>query len=191
MKLRKNQKKIMDNIFSIINIYKNKTGIIYCFSQKECEKVAEALSKKGVSSDFYHAGRSDTDRTRVQRAWFNGKILVICATVAFGMGINKPNVRFVIHYSMPKSIEEYYQESGRAGRDGKESRCILFYSYQDKIKCHRLLKNSWEENRTNERTREQQYENLNRISSFCQNDVDCRRKILLTYFGELFNEKKL
>ncbi|CAF3090085.1 unnamed protein product [Rotaria sp. Silwood2] len=114
-------------------------GIVYCFSRAECEKSAAYLTKSGVTAQAYHAGLDDQDRTDVQTRWANDEYQVICATIAFGMGIDKPNVRFVIHLSMPKSIEGYYQESGRAGRDGEQAYCYLFYSYQDLIKTKRLI----------------------------------------------------
>merc|ERR1739842_293657 len=110
---------------------------LYCLSRKECDQTADDLKRAGISASAYHAGLSDNKRVSVQQDWINDKYKVVCATIAFGMGIDKPDVRFVIHYCMPKSIEGYYQESGRAGRDGEVSECILFYNYAD---MHRLRK---------------------------------------------------
>ena len=119
-------------------------GIIYCFSQKDCETVAKKLSMKsgvdrrfpkGIAAVPYHAGLDVREEN--QRKWSNGRVPIICATVAFGMGINKPDVRFVFHHSIPKSLEAYHQESGRAGRDGLNSECTLFYSWGDAQRLNR------------------------------------------------------
>ncbi|VDP17456.1 unnamed protein product [Soboliphyme baturini] len=131
-------KSVLKDIIEMIKTtYRNQSGIIYCLSRKECEDVADMLVKRGIKSEAYHAGQADRQRNAVHKDWVLGKIQVICATIAFGMGIDKPNVRFVIHFSMPKSVEGYYQESGRAGRDGRPAQCIIYYSYQD---CTRLKK---------------------------------------------------
>lgn len=120
----------------------NKSGIIYCLSRNECENVAQQLVNQRIRASEYHAGMEDEKRADVQNDWISNKISVICATVAFGMGIDKPDVRFVIHYSLPKSIEGYYQESGRAGRDGDLSYCYLYYAPADKMRLFRLLDRS-------------------------------------------------
>ena len=116
---------LIDIIALIKKEWPKMSGIVYCFSRKECEDSAFELRKNGVLALPYHAGLGDKERTHAQDQWIKDKVHVVCATIAFGMGIDKPDVRFVIHYSLPKSIEGYYQESGRAGRDGRKSTCIL------------------------------------------------------------------
>lgn len=115
------------------------SGIIYCLSRKECDEVASKMCAVGIKSCAYHAGLTDSVRESRQRDWITNKIRVICATVAFGMGIDKPDVRFVLHYSMPKSIEGYYQEAGRAGRDGDIADCALYYNYGDMLRYKKML----------------------------------------------------
>jgi RecQ family ATP-dependent DNA helicase len=115
--------------------YPEESGIIYCLSQRDCEQIAQSLREKyQIKAAPYHAGMKKEDRHAIQAMWTSKKILIICATVAFGMGINKSDVRFVIHHSIPQSIEGYFQETGRAGRDGEVSDCILFYGFKDKAK---------------------------------------------------------
>jgi len=132
------------NLFELRNLinksHNNQSGIIYCHSRDDCQKVSKFLSG-WFSVDFYHAGLSDKERTRIQNEWFNGTIKIIVATVAFGMGIDKPDVRFVIHNKMPRSIENYYQEIGRAGRDGLKSFCYMMYNYSDAIVYRKLVEN--------------------------------------------------
>jgi ATP-dependent DNA helicase RecQ len=108
------------------------TGIVYTRSRQKTEELARLLKREGVRAAFYHAGMDSEDRKRVQEEFMDDRWRVICATVAFGMGIDKPDVRFVIHYSLPDSLESYYQEAGRSGRDGLDSRCILLYTTSDK-----------------------------------------------------------
>lgn len=133
VKPKKNAATAMEDILQVIRKYGNASGIIYCLSRNDCDTMAEKLRGERVLASSYHAGLSDTDRETVQKDWISEKIKVICATIAFGMGIDKPDVRFVLHYSLPKSIEGYYQESGRAGRDGEPSECILYYNNRDMI----------------------------------------------------------
>lgn len=117
----------------------NWCGIVYCLSRKECEDVANKLHASGIQSLAYHAGLTDSMRETRQKDWLTGKVRVICATIAFGMGIDKPDVRFVLHFSLPKSIEGYYQEAGRAGRDGDIAHCVLYYNYSDMMRMKKLL----------------------------------------------------
>ncbi|KAK7412041.1 hypothetical protein VNO78_03487 [Psophocarpus tetragonolobus] len=174
-------------------------GIIYCLSRMDCEKVAEKLQECGHKCAFYHASMDPSQRASVQKQWSKDEINIICATVAFGMGINKPDVRFVIHHSLPKSIEGYHQECGRAGRDGQRASCVLYYSYSDYIRVkHMLSQGAIEQspitpgyNRSNMinsgRILETNTENLQRMVSYCENDVDCRRLLQLAHFGEKFD----
>ncbi|XAR56334.1 DNA helicase [Bertholletia excelsa] len=174
-------------------------GIIYCLSRMDCEKVAEKLQEFGHKAAFYHGSMDAAQRAFIQKQWSKDEINIICATVAFGMGINKPDVRFVIHHSLPKSIEGYHQECGRAGRDGQRSSCVLYYSYSDYIRVkHMITQGAVEQsplpsgyNRTNlpnsGRILETNTENLRRMVSYCENDVDCRRILQLIHFGEKFN----
>uniref|UniRef100_A0A8C6G049 RecQ-like DNA helicase BLM n=1 Tax=Moschus moschiferus TaxID=68415 RepID=A0A8C6G049_MOSMO len=158
------------------------SGIIYCLSRHECDTMAETLQKDGLAALAYHAGLSDSARDEVQHKWINQDgCQVICATIAFGMGIDKPDVRFVIHASLPKSVEGYYQESGRAGRDGEISHCILFYTYHDVTRLKRLILMEKDGNR---HTRETHFNNLYSMVHYCENITECRRIQLLAYFGE-------
>ncbi|XP_003413923.1 recQ-like DNA helicase BLM isoform X1 [Loxodonta africana] len=158
------------------------SGIIYCLSRRECDTMAETLKKNGLAALAYHAGLSDCARDEVQHKWINQDgCQVICATVAFGMGIDKPDVRFVIHASLPKSVEGYYQESGRAGRDGEISHCLLFYTYHDVTRLKRLILT---EKDGNQHTKETHFNNLYSMVHYCENITECRRIQLLAYFGE-------
>ncbi|XP_054433592.1 recQ-like DNA helicase BLM [Pteronotus mesoamericanus] len=159
------------------------SGIIYCLSRRECDTMADTLRQHGLAALAYHAGLSDSARDEVQHKWVNQDgCQVICATVAFGMGIDKPDVRFVIHASLPKSVEGYYQESGRAGRDGEISHCLLFYTYYDVTRLKRLI---LMEKDGNHHTRETHFNNLYSMVHYCENITECRRIQLLAYFGEI------
>jgi len=171
--------------------YPNQSGIIYCHSKKDCEEVAEELrSHHRLSADFYHAGLDPLTRQQVQLDWSMAKIKIICATIAFGMGINKPDVRFVIHYTMPKSIENFMQESGRAGRDGKPSHSIVYYTYADKQKLERMIRNGGESDGfvRDDTVIRSNIKKLYQMVSYCENNVDCRRVITLQYLGEAFDK---
>ncbi|KAM8892645.1 recQ-like DNA helicase BLM isoform 2-T2 [Spinachia spinachia] len=186
--LPKKPKKVADDCIDWIKKhYPRDSGIIYCLSRNDCDAMAEGLQRAHISALSYHAGLSDGDRENVQSKWINQDgCQVICATIAFGMGIDKPDVRYVIHASLPKSVEGYYQESGRAGRDGEISHCILFYSYTDVHRIKRIIGMDKEGDR---HTKATHFNNLHSMVHFCENVMECRRLQLLAYFGELkFNK---
>jgi ATP-dependent DNA helicase RecQ len=169
------EKDKLKEIVQFINKKKNQSGIIYCLSRKGTEKMAADLSLQGISAIAYHAGMSAEDRSKVQEDFINDNITVICATIAFGMGIDKSNIRWVIHHNLPKNIESYYQEIGRAGRDGMKSDTVLYYSYKDLITLTKFAQESGQS--------ELQIEKLNFMQKYCEARI-CRRKILLGYFSE-------
>jgi ATP-dependent DNA helicase RecQ len=161
--------------------FKDKAGIIYCFSRRQVDELAAFLALKGYSAQPYHAGLEDSDRKRNQEAFIRDDCQIIVATIAFGMGINKPNVRFVVHYDLPKSIEGYYQEIGRAGRDGLPAHCLLLYSAGDVIKLRHFI------NQKEVPERQTAYDHLKALTRFVESDA-CRRIALLAYFGERYSE---
>ena len=163
---------------SIINFVKKRdgqSGIIYCLSRKQTEKVSSALQAENISADHYHAGMQAHERSRVQENFIYGKTNIIVATIAFGMGIDKSNVRFVIHHNLPKNIEGYYQEIGRAGRDGMPSETILFYTFSDVVLLKKFASESGQATL--------QLAKLERMQQYADALI-CRRRILLSYFGE-------
>merc|ERR1719376_1314101 len=182
----KTGKSCIETIANLIrNRFARKSGIVYCLSRKECDSVAEDLRGCGVSAQPYHAGLTDKVRSSVQDRWIKDKVHVMCATIAFGMGVDKPDVRFIFHYSLPKSIEGYYQESGRAGRDGCHSLCILFYSSSDGQRHRKMI----ESDESTFQAKKIHLNNLQAVINYCNNVSDCRRVVQLQYFGEVFDAR--
>ncbi|KAF2738012.1 hypothetical protein EJ04DRAFT_487240 [Polyplosphaeria fusca] len=178
------RKGVVKSIAELINEkHKAACGIVYCLARKSCEKVAEQLCDFGIQAHHYHAGMKPAERSKVQSEWQNNTYKVIVATIAFGMGIDKPDVRFVIHHSLPKSLEGYYQETGRAGRDGKPSQCYLYYLYTDS----KVLRQMIDKGDGNHEQKQRQYDMLRTMVQYCENKNDCRRFQVLKYFGESFN----
>ena len=181
-------KDVLENIANTINrSYKGQSGIIYCLSRKNCEDIAKKLREQyNIMAHHYHAGMEPEEKKKVQRQWQVGAYNVIIATIAFGMGIDKPDVRFVIHHTIPKSLEGYYQETGRAGRDGKRSGCYLYYGYHDTSALKRMIDEgdgTWDQ-------KERQRQMLRNVIQFCENKSDCRRVQVLNYFNESFNREE-
>ena len=168
-------KKITD----FLDRHHNQPGIIYCLSRKGVESLATKLKANGYSTTYYHAGMSPNQRAKAQEDFLRDNVQIVCATIAFGMGIDKSNVRWVIHYNLPKNIEGYYQEIGRAGRDGANSDALLFYSFADVMNMRNMLT----ENQSHEAQTELQLVKLERMQQFAEASA-CRRRILLQYFGE-------
>eukprot|EP01091_Cochliopodium_minus_P016236 TRINITY_DN6024_c0_g1_i1.p1 TRINITY_DN6024_c0_g1~~TRINITY_DN6024_c0_g1_i1.p1 ORF type:complete len:701 (-),score=229.32 TRINITY_DN6024_c0_g1_i1:146-2248(-) len=172
---KKNEdKKNLEEIYEFISTnHKNECGIIYCLSKSECETVSEDLRKKGLSISFYHAGMDTNKREKIHEKWKKEQIMILAATNAFGMGIDKGNVRFVIHYSVSKSVESYYQEAGRAGRDGKNANCLLFYKMGDSLRQANISIGQF--NSAN---------NVIAMMNYCNEVKECRRKVFATYFNQ-------
>ncbi len=178
LEVRPGNKRI-EQIIDFLKDKHNDSGIIYCLSRKTTEMLSEKLQNQGYNAEAYHAGVDHQKRSYVQEGFINDTIQIVCATIAFGMGIDKSNVRWVIHYNLPKNIEGYYQEIGRAGRDNLPSSTLLFHSYADVVQLQKFANMSGNQ--------EVQLAKLDRMKQYADS-LSCRRKILLSYFGELIEE---
>ena len=165
-------------IVQFINLHRDESGIIYCLRRKDTEKMAADLTRLGIKAEAFHAAMSASEKQRVQRDFINDDLKVVCATIAFGMGIDKSNVRYVIHSNMPRNIESYYQEIGRAGRDGLPADAVLFYNYGDMVTLQYFARQSGQVQINMDKLRSMQ--------QFAESGV-CRRRILLSYFNERFD----
>lgn len=173
------EKQRFEEVLQFISSRKKEQGIIYCLSKKGTEHLSEKLRGYKINAESYHAGINSSDRNSVQERFINDETNIICATIAFGLGIDKSNVRWVIHYNLPKSIESYYQEIGRSGRDGLPSETILYYNLKDIILLSEFAKNSGQA--------KMNYEKLKWIQKYCEAKI-CRRKILINYFSESYTK---
>ncbi|KAH9171531.1 P-loop containing nucleoside triphosphate hydrolase protein, partial [Lactarius sanguifluus] len=164
--------------------YPDQTGIIYCIARAKTEEVAMKLRMQGINARHFHAGIADDDKKRIQQQWQCGECKIIVATVAFGMGVDKANVRFVIHYDVPSSIDAYCQETGRAGRDGEVAECILYYTYYD---TQRRMSQINKDKEIDEEQKNRKRQALYTVNAFCLNEIDCRRMLILNHYTEAFD----
>ena len=183
LQVRPGQRRL-EQIIEFLKLYPRQSGIIYCLSRKSCEELSDKLNAKGFKTGFYHAEVPAKQRSQVQEDFINDKTPIICATIAFGMGIDKSNVRFVIHYNLPRNLESYYQEIGRAGRDGLPSTALLFFSYSD-VQAYREM---FEKSEGSTEQKELKIAKLERVFQFAEAPV-CRRQTVLNYFGEPYDGK--
>ena len=172
-----------EQLVDFLKDFPDESGIIYCLSRKGCESLAQKLNDKGFKATHYHADIPAARRSQTQEDFINDRIPIICATIAFGMGIDKSNVRFVVHYNLPRNLEGYYQEIGRAGRDGLPASALMFFSFADVISYREMFENS----ESNAEQKALKMAKLDRVFQFADSLI-CRRKTVLTYFGEPFNK---
>jgi ATP-dependent DNA helicase RecQ len=177
------KQKAYDQLLAFLRARPRDSGIVYCQARKTAESLADRLSADGLRAKPYHAGLAPEERSHHQELFRRDEARVICATIAFGMGINKPNVRFVVHYDLPKNIEGYYQETGRAGRDGLPSECLLFFSAGDVVKYSRFV-----DEKTDPREQQIARQQLQQVVHYAESS-GCRRRELLQYFGEVYPEE--
>lgn len=182
LSVRSGQRRL-EQIIDFLKEHPNQSGIVYCLSRKGCESLAEKLNAKGFKAAFYHADVPSTQRNKVQDDFINDRTPIICATLAFGMGIDKSNVRFVIHHNLPRNLEGYYQEIGRAGRDGLPADALLFFSYADLLSYREMF----EQGDASSEQKDLKLAKLERMYQFAEAPT-CRRKTILNYFGEPFQK---